>query len=301
MINYDRPNKLNELIRGAIDLHCHVYPEVSLEQENRLEDDDQIQAAIDAGLAGIVLKSHLWPTVERAYYLGKRFRQIQVIGSISLNPIAGGFDPLIVEIAARQGARVIFFPTWQSENDLSHGGFSSVVRRRMPLYGPKAEFPAAPVTKDGKLTPAAEQVLDAAKDLDLLVMTGHCRADEGLLVIEGAAKRGVRVIYSHPQSTHIGATNDDLKKAAALGALIEISSLGAISVRAAGLSRAQVAEGIKAVGAEHFVIVSDAFNPYAPPQPELFRMGAGQIVEVGIPIEQVRKMVYDNPRRALGM
>ena len=300
MIDYDRPDRLNDLIKGAIDLHCHVYPEVSLDQENRLEDDDQIQAAIDAGLAGIVLKSHLWPTVERAYYLGKRFREIQVFGSISLNPIAGGVDPLIVEIAARQGARVVFFPTWQSDNDLHHGGFSSVVRKRMPLYG-QSEIEAVSVSKDGKLTPAAEAVLDAAKELDLLVTTGHLRAEDGLLVIRGAARRGVRSLYSHPQSSHIGATVEQMREAAALGAVIEISCLGAISVRAAGMSRAAIVDGIRAVGPEHFVIVSDAFNPYAPPQPELLRMGAGQIVEVGVPIEQVRKMVYDNPRRALGL
>ena len=300
MIDYDRPNKLSALLHGAIDLHCHVSPEVSLDQENRLEDDDQIQAAIDAGLAGIVLKSHLWPTVERAYYLGKRFREIQVIGSISLNPIAGGFDPLIVEIAARQGARVVFFPTWQSDNDLEHGGFSSVVRKRMPLYG-QSEIASVSVSKDGKLTAQAEAVLDAAKELDLLVTTGHLRAEDGLLVIRGAARRGVRSLYSHPQSSHIGASVAQMQEAASLGAVIEISCLGAISVRAAGMSRAEIVEGIRAVGPEHFVIVSDAFNPYAPPQPELLRMGAGQIVEVGVPIEQVRKMVYDNPRRALGM
>ena len=65
--------KLDELIRGAFDLHCHVYPEVSLEQEARHDDVGLVQGVEDAGMAGLVLKSHLWPTVERAYYLQRQF------------------------------------------------------------------------------------------------------------------------------------------------------------------------------------------------------------------------------------
>ena len=46
---------------------------------------------------------------------------IRVFGSITLNHMAGGIDPLSVQLAGEMGARVVFMPTWCSKNDMDKG------------------------------------------------------------------------------------------------------------------------------------------------------------------------------------
>ena len=291
-------SRLDDLIVGAFDLHCHVYPEISLEQETRLDDVEQLAAAERAGVAGVVLKSHIWPTTARAYYLAQQFPNVQVISSIVLNQISGGLDPLAVEAAARQGARVVFFPTWQTTNDLHQHGFSNVVNRRLPRYASTVQ--GASVSVDGELTDQALAVLDAAREFDLLVCTGHLAAADGLKVIRAARKRGIRTVFTHPSSHVIGATVAEMREAAALGAYVEFVCLSSISLRPS-ISRWEETDLIQQIGPEHCCISTDAFNPYAPSQPELLRLGAGQFVECGLSFEDVRTMTADNPRRALGL
>ncbi len=292
-------NKLDELIRGAYDLHCHVYPEISLEQEARDDDVGLMTRAAQAEIGGLVLKSHLWPTVERAFYLQRQFPDVQVFSSVVLNPIAGGVDPLVVEAAARQGARVMFFPTWQSTNDLEKGGFSRFVRNKLPSYG-GGEIAAARAVVDGALTTAAVACLEAAKEFDLTLATGHLSASEGMVVIREARKIGLRTLFTHPHSASIGATLDQMREAAALGAYVEFVCLAGISLRGYK-PRSEVAELMHAIGTDHCVLSTDAFNTWSPPMPELLRLGAGQLAECGIPYDGLRSMVADNPRRVLGV
>ena len=63
---------LDQLLKGAYDLHCHVYPEMALEHEARQDDIGQLAGMQAAGM-GVVLKSHFWPTVDRWYYLASSF------------------------------------------------------------------------------------------------------------------------------------------------------------------------------------------------------------------------------------
>ena len=79
------------LLRGAIDLHHHGYPEIALDVRTRHDDRDELRCAADAGMSAIVLKSHMWPTVGRAYHLARAVPDIVVLSSITLNPIAGVF------------------------------------------------------------------------------------------------------------------------------------------------------------------------------------------------------------------
>ena len=45
--------KLDELVAGTIDLHCHVYPEMTLEHEARQDDVDLIDGAVRARMGGV--------------------------------------------------------------------------------------------------------------------------------------------------------------------------------------------------------------------------------------------------------
>ena len=55
-----RPEKILE---GAIDMHCHGYPEVACDVKMRMEDLEWLKLAADENMKDVMLKSHMWPTV----------------------------------------------------------------------------------------------------------------------------------------------------------------------------------------------------------------------------------------------
>jgi hypothetical protein len=87
---------LDRFLEGAFDLHCHVYPEMTLEHEARQDDVSLLAGMQAAGMGGVVLKSHFWPTVDRCYYLGRICGHGTGAGRPSSSwtrPLASGADP----------------------------------------------------------------------------------------------------------------------------------------------------------------------------------------------------------------
>lgn len=292
--------RLDQYLEGAIDLHCHVYPEMTLEHEARQDDVSLVEGMQAAGMGGVVLKSHFWPTVERAYYLAQRVPDLRVFGSITLNRVAGGVDPLVVDAAGRQGAKVVFFPTWDSANDRATGGFSRRVRERLPTYFDDDLAGIAVTDGDGKLIPAAEHVLDAATRFGMLVCTGHLSPHEGFQVMESARQRGLPCVFSHPLSGSVGASLENMRTAVELGAVVELCALQTMSLNR-HIAPSLLVEIVTAIGAENCVFSTDAFNDWAPPAPEMLRMGIGQLLQCGLDEAAIRALTVTNPRRLLGI
>jgi hypothetical protein len=288
---------LDELIAGAIDLHAHGYPEFGLRHRARLDDVELLQAMREASLSGIVMKSHIWPTMDRAFYVQQRVPEVTVYPSITLNTVVGGVDPDVVAAAAELGARVVFFPTWTSRNDRARQGISTLIQGRMGSFVNDRD-PGLEVAAQGHLTAEAAAVLDVAAARGLLVQTGHVSINEALLICAGAAERGVQAILSHPTSRIIGASLEQLKEAAAMGALVEFCVLHGFSLFHA-IPPADTARIVQQLGADHCVLTTDAFNEWAPPEPEMLRMGAGQLLACGLTVAEVRTMLHANPRQAL--
>jgi hypothetical protein len=101
----------DELIAGAIDLHAHCYPEVTLKFRGRVTDYRWAETARSLKMGGFVMKSHLWPTMERAYSLREQFPDLKIFEAITLNPNVGALSPFSVESAIQLGAKIIWLPT----------------------------------------------------------------------------------------------------------------------------------------------------------------------------------------------
>ncbi|MEN3616265.1 DUF6282 family protein, partial [Plantactinospora sp. ZYX-F-223] len=84
--------------------------------ERRIDDLDLAGRFAEVGLAGFVLKSHYVPTAERAAVVRKVRPDVDVLGALTLNGSVGGMNPAAVEIAGRQGARIVWMPTVDSGN-----------------------------------------------------------------------------------------------------------------------------------------------------------------------------------------
>src|SRR5947207_1586829 len=133
-----QPEAFDRLLRGAIDVHVHGQPDVSAGLANRGADVDVARLAHAYGMSGWVLKSHLWATMDRARAVREALAEtgFTVYGSITLNPLVGGLEPSVVELAAAHGARVAFLPTWGAAADVARDGYiAMLLRRASPSFG----------------------------------------------------------------------------------------------------------------------------------------------------------------------
>ena len=69
-----------------------------------------------------MLKSHYAPTAERAAVVRAAVPGVRALGAIALNAGVGGLNAQAVEIAARGGARIVWLPTVDAENEASEEG-----------------------------------------------------------------------------------------------------------------------------------------------------------------------------------
>lgn len=288
----------DELLRGAVDLHVHCYPELGLDFPHRQDALEMLESARAVGLRAMVLKSVTFPTAALAHYLNSSGlgAGVQIVGSITLNHPVGGLNPLAVEVAAAQGAKMVWFPHWSAENDMRHGGFYEHTMkrlfRRVPTDGIRI------LTDSGTLRPEAWAILEVIRDRGLALATGHISPTESLVLIREARRLGIEAIFTHPFHGMINAGLEVQREAAAMGAFIEHCFIGLMPMHWRIEPRV-VADAIRAVGPEHVVICSDAFRNFNPPQAEFFRMAVATLLELQFSPAEIAMMIRTNPVRIL--
>jgi hypothetical protein len=296
------PQAVDRLLQGAVDLHHHGFPEFSFDHPTRLDDAAELTHARAAGMAGIVLKSHFFPTTSVAWRLGREVEGIAAFPSITLNPSAGGFSPICLEAAARQGARVVFFPTWGAANDIRRGGISRYVARWIKSAASLTPEGGLTVTDaDGRVHGEVSECLAIAAEFGMLVATGHVSPRESLALVAEAKRLGVRdVMFQHPDSHSIGATRQEIRDLAAAGAMVEFCALGFLPAFQR-LSIPDCLAIIEEVGVDRVVLTTDCFFGWMPPAAELLRITLGSLLFHGMAEADAARLVRDNPRRMLGL
>jgi len=296
------PTDADLLIQGAIDFHHHGYPEISLAHKTRHEDVDELAISRAAGMAGIVLKSHMWPTVGRAYHLKRLVPGIEVIPSITLNPIVGGFSPIAVESAALQGARVVFFPTWGAAHDRKRGGMSHYLKGFLKQAAQLTSDTGLTVTdENGRVRPEVAECLAVAAEHNMVICTGHISPRESIALAQRAKDFKIEtIVFSHPDSHSVGATREEIRDMVQLGAVCEFCTLGLLP-RFQRLSPRTAIEIIEEITPDKSIITTDYFFEWSPPAAETLRMLAGTFLELGMSVADVRKMMRDTPARLLGI
>jgi hypothetical protein len=296
------PPGSDTLLRGALDVHVHGYPDILPGLPLRGSDLETVRLAHAYGISGWVLKSHLWVTTDRARLLQERASGLgfTIYGSITLNPVMGGLSATLVELAAAHGARMVFLPTWGAAADVARDGYiTRLLAAEIPSFMTYAGQNAISVLgADGRLTSAAIEVADACRELGLALATGHVSPAESLAVAEYCAQIGQQVLVSHP--LHYVSDPAELRAFTELGAYVEFCNSpllhpdGHLTIR-------QIHAAIQAVGPEHVVLSTDAFSRFAPPQPECLRMFAEQLAYLGWTPADLHTMLVVNPRALLGV
>jgi hypothetical protein len=281
-----RPADTNSLA-GVIDFHCHTGPDISARS---ISDVQLARLAKKDGMRGIVLKNHYTMTADRAQVAMQEVGGgIEVFGGIALNRSVGGINAeaikRMIQIEGHRG-KVVWLPTVDAENNFEHPA------------GPR-QFVS--VVKDGKPVPELAEVFQLIAKNNLVFETGHSSPQESLILIAAAKQAGVKnIVVTHAML--LGATLDQVKQMAAMGAIIEFC------FQPAGLSYAKnpatianYANIIKTVGAEHFIIDSDLGQKNNPLHPDGMRTFIAQLKANGLTEHDIDLIARKNPAKLLGL
>src|SRR3569833_1656622 len=74
-------DRARELVRGAIDTHVHISPDVV---GRKIDDLSLARRCLELGLGGFLLKSHYTSTAERAAVVRAAVPGVEVLGAITL-------------------------------------------------------------------------------------------------------------------------------------------------------------------------------------------------------------------------
>jgi hypothetical protein len=268
-------------IVGAIDLHAHHDPDSYPRSADAFE---IAKLAKERGLRGIVLKNHWTETAGLAYLVRKYATPgYEVFGAVTLDTAVGGVNPqavrYMIDVAGGYG-RIVWLPTHDSEHEVRYN---------------KETRPFVRVSQGGKLLPEVHEVIGLVAQHDLTLATGHVTPEETLQILKAAKAAGVkRLIVTHPlldpQFTLMSI--EQLKEAADLGAFIELTG-GAVSNEGEPKRRALAA--VKAIGASHFIVGSDAGLAGRANHTDTLALAAKALRAAGVSEADLNLMFKQNP------
>ncbi len=276
-----------QLMKGAIDIHIHIGPD-----PNRRRRVTAYEAAIqakEAGMRGIVLKSHDYITTPVTYLLQQMVSGIELYGGLSLDFEVGGLNPHAVEMAGKIHTRVVWMPTFSSDWN-------------MQLR--KGEGKGITILDQaGRILPLVTEILDLIKKYDMTLATGHLSTGEIFALLDETRRVGVkRTIITHPLSFSFGcrASLDEQKRMVGEGVYIEHCFIATMPT-SDRIDPQEIADAMRAVGPEHCIMSTDFGQIFNPFPVEGMRMYIETMLRCGITDEEIITMVRKNPARALGL
>jgi hypothetical protein len=282
---------------GVIDMHVHSHPDVF---GRNMDDIDIAQLAKSKGLRGILLKSHTSETASRAALVMKVVPGIEVWGGIVLNKAVGGINPDAVEWMHRvYGSRgkVVWLPTFESDKHVK------------TLSKPDAR--GLVVAPGGQVTPEMEAILKIIARENLVLATGHVHPEEILAVVRRGRELGVKnIVITHGLTNVPGLTMAQAKQVVDMGAVVEVCFLQfragpnaplAFLTHWTQINARNVAQAVKALGAQGLVISSDLGQTGNMTHPDGLEVAIGEMKREGISDADIDIMMRKNPARLLGL
>lgn len=286
--------EIDEVLAGSIDMHVHHGPDPLMPR--RCGPVETATQAKEMGMAGLVLKSHSYPTAPLAYVVASLVPGFAVFGSLCMEHETGGINPHAVETSARLGAKVLWMPTFSAANSMA------VVARFLGL--PTRGEGLSVLDARGELLPAVGQVLEVVKEHQMVLASGHLAPKEVLPLMAEAQRVGVsRLVITH--ALERGAMEqilslEELKALAGKGAFIEFC-VWALMPTGGGMRAREIVNAIRELGAEHCIISSDFGQAHHPYPAEGMRMFIATLLRAGMSRGEVELMAKVNPAWLLGL
>jgi Family of unknown function (DUF6282) len=286
-----------EALKGGYDLQVHVAPDVI---ERRIDDLDLSKEFLAHGLRGFVLKSHYFPTAERAKVVTRAVPGISAYGAITLNHSVGGLNPVAVELAGRSGCKIVWMPTVDAANETAGRldgpnvklPFWAKIQRELAATG-IAPPPITVLDSNGKVSEATRRCVELIAKHNMILATGHIGRAEIFALVKAAREMGAqRVVVTHAEFPSQNLTAEEQHELVQMGAFIEHCFTTMYTGKA---SWDGVLAAIRKTGPERCVLSTDLGQTINPPVAEGFAMFAQRLLDGGFTVEQIRRMAVTNP------
>ena len=277
---------MSDLLKGAYDLHVHTAPDVVPRKCSDIGLAERMRAC---GMAGGVIKSHYLDTAGRAGILNELYPDLKIVGGITLNRSVGGNNPAAVERSAQAGGRMLWFATLEARAYPIYHNRDKAVMPDLSRYVPILD-------ENDRLLPEVLDVLDVAKQYDLVTGTGHISAYEGMILVREGLRRGIRMVVTHSELPSNLYSNEQLAEAVRLGAVIEHSYITPFTNR---VTMEALAEMIRTTGCDSVFLSTDlgqAKNPYFDEGLEAFAL---DLMKQGFTEDDIDMMIKTVPARLI--
>lgn len=303
MTSLEPSDKARDLVQGAYDLHVHSGPDVI----KRIASDIEVTEAFKQHkLGGYVIKSHYTHTGGRAQLIREMAPDVDVLGALTLNSAVGGMNALAVEMAARDGVRLVWFPTVDAEYETA-GRVKPQPGAKLPFWAATQHElleqgvqsnPVPVVDADMQVLPEARAVIKSIARHDLILATGHLSRDEIFAVVDVALEEGVeRIVITHPEFPSQNISIEDQLSLVERGVMLERCF---VTFHSGKCSWERLFEITRAVGAEHSFLASDLGQPHNPPVEDGLALMAQRFLDAGFAEDAVHLMAVENTRKLAG-
>jgi predicted metal-dependent TIM-barrel fold hydrolase len=284
-----------DVLEGAIDVHVHAFPDPLIDTGW-----DQIQitkAATDAGMDGVVFKSHTFPTSATVHYVNPAVEEYSktigknpahAYGGIVLNNYVGGLNPESVEMSARLDGKVVWLPSHDSAHHNRVIGEAGGIEL---------------LTEGDKPVQRLYEIFEIVRANDMVLDPCHSGTKERFIIIEEARKMGLKkFVITHPNWNVTKMTIEQEVEISRWGAYIGLFAYGDIpNFNNPNCDPLHMIECIKAVGPDRCIIASDLGTVVNVSPVEGMKLFVRILLASGLDPIDIRKMCVDNPKCLLGL
>lgn len=302
-INSIDDTRIEQLVSGAIDLHCHSGPSVMARYLDHIE---AMQEASAAGLKAVFLKDHYYSVTPVTQLLNKHFHHLGVLmlSGVPLNNAVGGLNVHAVEHGLKLGAKLVWMPTFSSANHIRHHQQDADFKNKFPQTRKKMiePIPLSVLDDNGKLKDEVLPILDLIAEADAVLSAGHLHISEIWPLFEEARKRGVkRLLVNHPTYV-VDASLDDMRQLARDGVYMEHSMCMWVPGSKFKFYDPEFLQQIIEAGTvERTILGSDLGQEGNPTIVEGFRHVIATCLALGYSDDEVRKMTSINAATLMGI
>jgi hypothetical protein len=298
MEQLDENAQITEILKGGVDLHVHPGPSPF---PRRLT---MVQAAVDAAEAGfraIVVKSHHHSMVTDALAVDAAIGgfPLPVFSGIPLNSVTGGLNPDAVDLALSLGGKAVWFPTISAKK---HACLHEELNFPDPAIKLRSPGLVPVLGEDGKLLPAAMEILEIILEKEAILMTGHSDAAVVDRLIDAARGLGIeRIVVNHPNFV-VGADLETCRRWAQAGVTMEHSLC--MYDPSSHLYQAEIPTllaYLEACGPSQTILGSDLGQAGNPTPIESYRYILSVLLRAGVSPDVLHQISALNGQRLLGV
>ena len=300
--NYDDA-LLNDILIGAVDLHCHSGPSVM----PRCIDHIQVmKEGAAAKMKAILIKDHYYSATPVTELLMNHFQElgVQMLSGVPLNNSTGGINRFAVDHGIKLGAKLIWMPTFSSRNHIAHHKSDKDFEKKFPTTKEKMLTPVelGVLDDNGRLLDEVKFILDMIAEADIVLSGGHLHISEIFPLFEEAKKRGVKKLLVNHPSYLIDATEDEMRELVTMGAYLEHSMCMFVpGSKFHFYSPKNLDNLIKAGTVDRTILGSDLGQVGNPTPIEGFKNVIATCLDLNYSQTDIRKMISGNASDLLGL